>query len=394
MIPGLVAELCSKTGLIRAGKTARERYEDAWLSGLFVESFSSADGIDAFKRACVSDSLWAIKPFNSARGAGIHIQGCSAKELSKLDRSPSWVAQSYVRQPVLTAEGNKFDLRTWMLVTSLDPLRAYVIRDAHVRKAVEQYASDSVSIKNKCAHLTNGSVQKHCKRYSSALRQMDKEKLLEHKAGIGSIWSEDFMLEIGAHLEGGPTTLWNRLEDAMVRTVVSVLHRLRSVAKRAQVKAHTFQLLSFDFILDDSNEQKPVLIEVNPDGYLKKGFQRMPDGWQCTKDMMNFYSKTSVTQQDANRAERYCRQIERKSLDVDAFGKYLQQPSSGDRSGAVWADECKKVVAHHIAEVASYESTCWTLAFPTAARHLYLTEHALVSQQSEKDAFLAAATAR
>ena len=38
----------------------------------------------------------------------------------------TWVLQEYVMNP-MTYQGNKFDLRVWTMVTSLDPLRLYLL---------------------------------------------------------------------------------------------------------------------------------------------------------------------------------------------------------------------------------------------------------------------------
>lgn len=394
MVPGIVSELCSKTGLARAGEFAREDYSETWLSGIFLESFTSMGDFSNFRQACRPDSAWALKPFNSARGVGIRITGCSPKELDKLEqhtaRGHHWVAQRYITQPVLTITGHKFDLRTWMLVTSINPLRLYVVKDAHVRIALEKYSNDRASFRNKCAHLTNGSVQKHCHKFSSAVRQQQEQQQEQREKSsnlnkVESIWDNTFAQRIGTVLvppspqagsDSSVNNLWERLEDKMVRTVVSVLPRLRAAMQASNLKGRPFQLLSFDFILDNVTDQEPVLLEVNPDGYLKKGFQ-MVGGWECTKNLTTFMSEKALpTTQDFNGAERVCRSASRLGL------KDAQHVNTA---------VCRQVVAHHLSETRAYQGTCWQLAFPTRNRIPYLTDHRRTPQQSDSDAFVALA---
>ena len=49
------------------------------------------------------------------------------------------VVQKYIEKPLLLRNGSdkqdlrKFDIRQWVLVTSVDPLEVYVYRDAYLR---------------------------------------------------------------------------------------------------------------------------------------------------------------------------------------------------------------------------------------------------------------------
>jgi len=62
-------------------------------------------------------------------------------------------------QPLLI-DGRKFDLRVYVLVTSIDPLRIYVYEEGLARFATEQYTTDQDLIGNNFIHLTNYSLNK------------------------------------------------------------------------------------------------------------------------------------------------------------------------------------------------------------------------------------------
>ena len=55
-------------------------------------------------------------------------------------------------------DGFKFDLRVYVAVTSVNPLRLYVYDEGLVRFASERY--DTSNLKNVFSHLTNYSINK------------------------------------------------------------------------------------------------------------------------------------------------------------------------------------------------------------------------------------------
>ena len=76
-------------------------------------------------------SFWIIKPPNLARGKGISV----VDQFEKIPEPTEQICvQRYVKQPLLI-EGRKFDLRVYVLVTSIDPLRIYVYEEGLARCA-------------------------------------------------------------------------------------------------------------------------------------------------------------------------------------------------------------------------------------------------------------------
>jgi hypothetical protein len=55
--------------------------------------------------------------------------------------------------------GHKFDLRIYVAITSVNPLRIYVYDEGLVRFATEKY--DTTDLKNVFSHLTNYSINKN-----------------------------------------------------------------------------------------------------------------------------------------------------------------------------------------------------------------------------------------
>ena len=64
---------------------------------------------------------WIIKPTNSSQGRGIFI----VDDISEVPIDESCIVSRYVHNPLLI-NGLKFDIRIYVLVTSMDPWRIYV----------------------------------------------------------------------------------------------------------------------------------------------------------------------------------------------------------------------------------------------------------------------------
>jgi hypothetical protein len=73
------------------------------------------------------------------------------------------VVSEYVDDPLLI-DGLKFDLRIYVALTSINPLRLYVYEDGLVRFATQKYVSHLQAGNSKAAkftHLTNYSINKN-----------------------------------------------------------------------------------------------------------------------------------------------------------------------------------------------------------------------------------------
>ena len=76
--------------------------------------------------------------------------------------------QQYIHNPLLIDE-YKWDLRIYVAVTSINPLRIYVYEEGLVRFASEKY--DTKDLKNVFSHLTNYSINKKYKDKTSQYSQ-------------------------------------------------------------------------------------------------------------------------------------------------------------------------------------------------------------------------------
>ncbi|CAN0111210.1 unnamed protein product [Scytosiphon promiscuus] len=158
-----------------------------------------------------------IKPDSGCQGRGIFL----TQDLGRVDPMESQVAQLYVQKPLLI-EGFKFDLRLYVLVTSVIPLRVYAFKDGLTRFCTEEYArAAGDNLGRRCMHLTNYAVNKSSENFV-ANDHADRDDL-------GSKRSLRWLLGWVAAERGGQEkadALWRKMGEAITRTLVSALPTL------------------------------------------------------------------------------------------------------------------------------------------------------------------------
>lgn len=79
-------------------------------------------------------NYWILKPVGLSRGRGIEL----VNKLEDVVFAQPVVLQRYVSNPFLL-DGFKFDMRIYVLVTSINPLEAYIYKEGFARLSTERY---------------------------------------------------------------------------------------------------------------------------------------------------------------------------------------------------------------------------------------------------------------
>lgn len=226
----------------------RKFHADAY--NFFPESFTfPADFPKAQQYAAKNSSaVFILKPDNGSQGNGIFI----TKTLANVDPLKRMICQKYLQNPYLL-DGFKFDLRVYVLLTSVHPLRIYVYNEGLVRLATKPYTKlFDRNDDQKYIHLTNYSINKTSQTFS-------RETATGSKRTIS--WMNQHFKEIGVNVQ----TLWSEIDDLIVKTFISGLpylqHSYRISFPFHDIVSACFELLGFDIILDE--HLKPILLEVN-----------------------------------------------------------------------------------------------------------------------------------
>jgi len=196
-------------------------------------------------------SIWIIKPSASSCGRGIRL--IHPGNLNTLPSNKSAVVQRYLERPYLI-NGHKFDLRLYVVLTSVDPLRIYLFEHGLARFSTHKYTLKN--LKSRFTHLTNYSVNKKSKHF---VANEDPEQ-----DGTGSKWS---LGALWRHMEGElgverTAQAKEDIKDLIVKTLVAAEADITpSLARLNRTRGLCYELFGFDVLLDAG--LKPWLVEVN-----------------------------------------------------------------------------------------------------------------------------------
>jgi len=159
------------------------------------------------------------------------------------------VVQRYIENPLLI-DGRKADLRAFLLVASTDPY-ILLFRTGYVRLAMDQY---DASGKSPFSHLTNQFVQKKHPEYES--KKDDSVMTMEK---FNDFVNDRVASEVGVAKDWVKDILPAEMKKIMVQCFQSIRLHLPSVYSNGR-----FELLGFDFMLDDKLNLWLIEANINP----------------------------------------------------------------------------------------------------------------------------------
>ena len=224
-------------------------------------------------------SCYIVKPDHGCQGKGIYLAK-SPKQVEKIRKNQAageemvvqWVQfcsvisnnyRKYVMHPLLI-DGFKFDLRVYVLVSSIDPLRIFIYRDGLARFATEPYSEpNGKNLNSLYMHLTNYAINKNSGNFDHTEQ--------------GSKRSIESVMRILRNTLGVDTELlWKRIGDVIVKTLIVVQPQIARILEACfpktkdgqrrpitpeQLGSQCFEILGFDVLLD--SKLKPWILEVN-----------------------------------------------------------------------------------------------------------------------------------
>eukprot|EP00052_Salpingoeca_macrocollata_P020021 m.167611 g.167611 ORF g.167611 m.167611 type:complete len:372 (+) comp21131_c0_seq6:1021-2136(+) len=206
-----------------------------------------------FKAAEQAKRMWICKPIGANQGKGIFLVTDVAefkKEYfgGKLGHGERLV-QLYLEKPLLLNR-RKFDIRVYMLIASAAPFVVYY-HDGYLRLSCEEYSLSDPT--NLAAHLTNQYVQKKHPGFhemkEDTVRSFDafnayvNDVVLPEKPDLGKDWVL--------------TKLKSRMKEIMG-------HCFRSARGVLAHRVGLFDLLGFDFMVDEDMNVWLIEVNVNP----------------------------------------------------------------------------------------------------------------------------------
>ena len=199
------------------------------------------------------NNLWLIKPKFGNTGSGIHI----FKSLK--NESNEFLITKYITNPHLI-NGKKYDLRIYVLVTGLKPLRIYLNKEGLVRISAEKFNLNENNLENSFIHLTNTGINKKSKEYVYA------KDFFSENANKLSFHTYQKYLE---REKADYISLRKKISDIVIKTVISGYQFLVDNLNEFNLNDTSFfNLYGYDILVNDKYE--PYLLEVNrrPDMHI------------------------------------------------------------------------------------------------------------------------------
>ncbi|XP_073496939.1 tubulin polyglutamylase TTLL11 isoform X2 [Phyllobates terribilis] len=264
--PGM-AEMVRKINLSRALRTLRQLYPQEY--DYYPQSWILPEEYHTFtaevRMARDSDPSWKpifiVKPDGGCQGDGIYLikDPCEVRGMGGLQSRPA-VVQEYIRKPLLV-DKLKFDMRLYVVLTSLEPLEIYLSQDGLSRFCTEPYQQPThKNLHRIYMHLTNYSLNVH----SGNFIHSDSAHT-GSKRTVSSVLCR--LLAKGMDIK----KVWSDITALIIKTIISLLPELK-VYHQVDIPPgkpgpSCFQILGFDVLL--LKNLKPVLLEVNANPSMK-----------------------------------------------------------------------------------------------------------------------------
>jgi len=207
------------------------------------------DALLAFAAAAPEPPLFILKPIHGSGGQGISIVRDLAGALDREDV----IVQRYLERPLLI-DGRKSHLRIYALITSAEPLRAYVYSEGIVRFAPEPYDPRPERLAEVSMHVTNTAL--HLDHPGLVISQDPTQD------DVGVIWSLSALLRRLVAEGRDPQAVFGEIQ-ALAAWFLRHLRRDGVFARQMRQgpsRAYGHKLFGFDMLLDE--DCHPWLIEI------------------------------------------------------------------------------------------------------------------------------------
>jgi tubulin polyglutamylase TTLL5 len=204
----------------------------------FVEEFSRE------KKRSLKENIWIVKPVGKSRGQGIFL----INDLTQVPLADGFLVQKYLTNPLLL-DGYKFDLRIYVVVTSFNPLEAFIYEDGFARMSNLPFTNENIG--NKLVHLTNAAIQNKVAKKSDTC-----EKIFGGSKISLELLKQKFLRK-GIDFK----YIWSQTKEIILKSLVCCQYDIPYCPS-------CFELFGYDIIID--SDMKCWLLEINTSPSLER----------------------------------------------------------------------------------------------------------------------------
>ena len=217
-----ISEITRKDNLCKNIMKMQKKYSKEAFD-IIPETYILPDQFEEFEYSFQSQAqkgysqYWIVKPCNLSRGRGIYI----IDDLGDIQEDENCVVSKYISNPLLI-NGLKFDMRIYIVITCLEPLRIYIFDEGMARFASEKYHLTQ-SKGEIYSHLTNYSINKKNKNYVQNRSCTEDD--------YGNKWSLSALFILLKKIGIETKLLWSRIYDLIIKSILSAYPALVKSSK-------------------------------------------------------------------------------------------------------------------------------------------------------------------
>eukprot|EP01065_Artemidia_motanka_P048414 TRINITY_DN7788_c4_g1_i1.p1 TRINITY_DN7788_c4_g1~~TRINITY_DN7788_c4_g1_i1.p1 ORF type:complete len:586 (+),score=116.86 TRINITY_DN7788_c4_g1_i1:103-1860(+) len=243
-------QLCDMISRIRRGR----RTVGSDLLDFVPRTWSAQRDRSSLKTQTMPGTTYIVKPSSGCQGKGIFLTRNPIRDTQDLG---DVVVQEYIENPLLI-EGKKFDIRLYVLVTSVRNLSVFCFKEGLVRLCTEGYTAPSATnLDHQTMHLTN-----------YAINSQSADFVFNTDAAQGDTGNKRDFCFLNSFLESqghSSETVWKRIDRVVMQTLLAAQPSLRSEYDLCFPCSNDgftcFEVLGFDLLIDKN--LRPWLLEVN-----------------------------------------------------------------------------------------------------------------------------------